>query len=196
MPLAPRAQVTPLNGDPDLFVTDNDACTTARPGAGGCATYESRSYGGDAVSIANPVAGKTYRISVFGFQNAMYTITASLGRPTTLLDGVPQFVHMESHQEARFVLFTDSVADPTGSITITATPLSGSVELFVSPNGTYPLVRHTRARAVVTQPPPGPGPLLDGDTARISRPRARSPSATARAGPPTRTGTRRRPSPC
>lgn len=109
--------VTPLNGDPDLLVSRSNPQVNFTD-------YEwiSRSFGGDAVTIASTFHQGTeaYYIGVYGFSACSFTILASFESPITLADGVPQSDYVTSGGGKIYTLHTSG--NSHDDVTITVTP--------------------------------------------------------------------------
>ncbi len=134
--------VTPLTGDPDIFVST--LSTVDRNNY----MWASTNAGADIVAIdytdADYIMG-TYYVSVYAFSESSFSVLASLhdlsgvdtsvGTVTTLLDGVPQAGLMQGGQMQFF-----SFAFGSGDLTITVTPQYGDPDLYVTVDGTMPSV--------------------------------------------------------
>lgn len=94
----------------------------------------SRVYGGDAITVHKhdfPDAGTPIYFSVYGFGSASTLMISLTGdSPVTLADGAPQEASVAPHARKLFWFHTGGSSQ---DITITATPITGSLEIFVSP---------------------------------------------------------------
>lgn len=94
----------------------------------------SRVYGGDALTVHKhdyPDAGKPIYFSVYAFGSAStFMITLTGDSPVTLVDGAPQEASVAPHAMKYFWFHTGGSSQ---DITITATPITGALEIFVSP---------------------------------------------------------------
>jgi len=123
--------LTPLSGDPDLFV---DAFPNTRPTKGNH-TWASQSFGSDTLTLQaadmkthctpNPAVGLIcdYFVSVFGWENASFSILASLHRgwtePTQLFPGLPQAGEVSQGEYAYYSFY---VPPDTLSLRFVLTP--------------------------------------------------------------------------
>ena len=135
--------VTPLSGDPDLFVGWGDAY--AQPNATHY-QWSSQRVGVDSVTInptdanyCQPSSGQcVYHVGVYGYsQNTTFVLTAYLlsTTPVELVDGQPQNGQVETSLTQQYVFY----ARPGfGQVDITLSPVFGDPDLFVSVNSTSP----------------------------------------------------------
>lgn len=133
-----RIALTPLNGDPNLYVST----IYSHPIPPHNYTWRSHDYGEDILVIdpnkdAEACSNCIYYISVYGSSEAMYTLTVSLeSNIPRLLDGIPSVGHVDIWYWSYFT-FTD----PFGTakdIYISVTSLSGNSDLYISLNGVIP----------------------------------------------------------
>lgn len=121
--------VTPLSGDPDLYASryNNKPNSTDYEFSG--ATYL-----GDSITIRhdNPLEFCLceYFISVYGWRNSSYTLTAKFTPTQSLQDGVPAAGNVARHQFNYYRIRMRPADHKT--LTITATPSSGYASLYVS----------------------------------------------------------------
>jgi len=142
--VAPVAFVlTPLSGDPDLFITwgpNNTRPTTQSY------TWASQRVGVDAVTIqptdsaaCNPTLNACrYNIGVYGYSsNTAFILTAYLlsSSPVELVDGQPQNGQVPQSLSQQYVYY---VSRGFGQFQITLSPSFGDPDLYVSVNTTNP----------------------------------------------------------
>lgn len=137
--------LTPLSGDPDLFVDwgSNNTKPTRESHK-----WASQRVGVDAITIypSDPLAcnttlaaaGCTYYIGVLGYTyNVSFVLTAYVldANPVELVDGQPQSGQVPTSLTQQYVFY----APPGfGNVQITLSPSFGDPDLYVSVNTTYP----------------------------------------------------------
>jgi hypothetical protein len=148
VPVAPAAllvSVTPLTGDPDLYMS----AIYTRPNATAF-TWRSLYFGADAISVDSTLDNKfvtgTYYISVYAFTEASFTITASVLLPNAsdtqrirLINGQPQAGLLD---RAGIRYYTFYVA-PTGAsmhrqLALGLTPRYGDPDMYIRNDGQLP----------------------------------------------------------
>lgn len=142
--------VTPLNGDPDVFVdcaiqpTGDDTGTPSR--SANHYKWKSENWGHDSVLVSHddPAGscaatatgpnGGTFYIAVLGFSNTTFTILGSMddGLPTLLVDGAPQ---QGTVVAGAYKMYEFEVGEEAPELTITLTPIFGDPDLYVNING-------------------------------------------------------------
>lgn len=116
--------VTSFNGDPDLCISD----VHDHPQHPNC-TFSARAYRDDSYTIpVGTLHMGRYWISVYAFTNCTFTITASFSSEVYLQDGVPQADNARWEQSKYYQLQVGQIDD----LTISLTPFSGNVHLFVT----------------------------------------------------------------
>jgi hypothetical protein len=133
--------ITPLGGDPDIFIGNSGNIKTLVPDPSDPSTYiwSGEGQGTDVVFIdpsdPNVVACGipcTYSIAVAGYQgNASFTILAHSrdGRTTALVAGLPVVDAVEIGGYQRYTADYDPTA---GMLEVTVTPLSGDPDLYIA----------------------------------------------------------------
>ena len=134
--------VTPLTGDPDIYVGCFVRPTNKIDGFPSVRNYNfsSTAWGEDTIRIeaSNPEAchygkpdGATFFIAVYGFSDSSYSVMAFVddGMPSSLVDGFPQ-LGMVIHRQ--FMYYTYFVPDSAPNVTISVTPYYGDPDLYVS----------------------------------------------------------------
>lgn len=138
--------VTPFNGDPDLFVsctlnnTGDDYGTPSRWHN----DFRSMYFGADTIVIhANDPAacsfgeGGTYYVAVYGYQNTTFSILATYSNSTrTLVDGEPQAGLVEAGTYVQYMMYIGNTEFTDVTITLTAS--HGDPDLYVTTDGTRP----------------------------------------------------------
>lgn len=151
--------VTPLTGDPDLYVTScfeagNDSCVYQPSNT--TYTWKRTSVGADTLSIPfgslgacvpQPPNPCSYYIGVQGFTDSSFTITAYLhsDQPVLLLDGRPQNGVVNATVLDQYYM---PIQPNTTGIDITLIPRSGDSDLFVTLNGEKPTQDVYQYRAI------------------------------------------------
>lgn len=138
--------VTALTGDPDIYVDDRDS--VQRPNS---TFYKWRSldFGSDTLTILQPHAG-FYYVSVHGYMNSTYIITATVG-PVTLIDSEP-YSDLLKPRETRYYTFTyfGVGLNPPPLNLLVDLQNSGSVDMFVCNNCTTPSATSYQWRTLST----------------------------------------------
>lgn len=144
--------VTPFTGDPDLYVSLTPFPNTTSY------TWSHRSYGTDTVTIPYASEGSClpeeegecrYYISVYGFVNSSFSITASLNSdlPVRLISGIPQTSFVNQTMMKQFIY---RLVDHGQSVEITLSPRYGDPDLFVTTDGKKPTRTHFQYRSLHT----------------------------------------------
>jgi hypothetical protein len=120
--------VTPIYGDPDLYVSTQDLPTVESY------TWSSGQWGRDSLTISatDPdfCQDCMYLIGVRAYSHTLYSIVASSETGTTRLQfGIPA---QGTVQEGNYQYYSFTVLDPTQAIVISLTSLTGDPDLFVS----------------------------------------------------------------
>lgn len=140
--------VTPLNGDPDLYISCNSDPThlslTGYPSrAPGHYTWSSESlrgsesltiHGSDANACNHGAGGGTFYVAVFGFRNTTFTLLAETDDegPVMLQDGLPQQGTVAHLSWSYYHFYLTGGKE---SLTIALTALAGDPDLFVNVGG-------------------------------------------------------------
>ena len=139
--------VTPLSGDPDVYVSctsDPTHTATGYPSRYRGHYYWASMQAGVADSIhiahdaphacANQDGGGTYYIAVYGYQDSTFSIVASTdnGMANTLVDGMPQHGVVARQGIKLYQFYLDTAA---GDLTLSLTALAGDPDLFVNVGG-------------------------------------------------------------
>jgi hypothetical protein len=123
--------VTPFSGDPDLYVNDEDH--DHYPNSTN-AQYMAYSWGADTIVIHNASAGTDFYIAVYAPEYfTTFSIVASVDlseNAVMLVSGEPMADHLAAGASRLYYLNVYD-ADQSQDITITVSPLTGSVDLFV-----------------------------------------------------------------
>ncbi len=115
--------VTRVYGDPDLYVGFG-----RRPNRTSFA-YHSIRYGNDFIAIRDPAVGR-YRLGVFAFSAASFTILAKTENTSTVLqDSVPVHDALNPRQSTTYTFNHDDLGR---DVTFVLTPMTGDPDLFVS----------------------------------------------------------------
>ncbi len=126
--------VTSLAGDPDMVVSASNQ--HPRKDTAGSYEWMATSDGGDAVSIMPSTHGAgdtTFYVGVTAYgAPATFLITASLDDPVTLLDGQPLDASAIAGQTRLYKLLVGGGGARPHDIKVTATPLAGNVDLFIT----------------------------------------------------------------
>ena len=127
--------LTCLSGDADLFVS-----TTPGPTKDNHIWGQTR-WGSDAITIypedSHFCSGCYYFISVYGFEEALYTILASVKseEPSVMYPGMPQADHVSesgvNNYAFEFVRTSKDSSAESEQITVSLTPSFGDPDIFV-----------------------------------------------------------------
>ena len=134
--------VTPLAGDPDLYVSQ----IISTPNAKSCYKQKcsvSNAYGIEVVSFANAAIG-SYYVGVHAFKAASFSLVASLYCPgvintQSLSSGIPQ---VGTVQRDQFVYYTFTSFNPNVDISLSLTSRSGDPDIYVTTDGLFPTLSH------------------------------------------------------
>jgi len=128
--------VTPLSGDPDLYVSTTNHTPSAADNQ-----WAGVAYRDDSVVITRfdthyclPSSSSTscvYYIAVYGYSNCRYSISASFTSSQSLQIGVPVSGTVSVHT---MQFYTFEVSDANSDISIAVTARDGNVNLFVAVN--------------------------------------------------------------
>jgi len=132
-----RIALTPISGDPDLFVSTSDRYPSATNN-----TWRSTRFGPDTISIDPSTDDRAcvpcmYYISVYGATESTFTISVSVSSTIpTLSDGVPSSGSVEQSQWV-YYMFRDTYQD-SRDFQITLSSTIGNADLYVTLDGTIP----------------------------------------------------------
>jgi len=122
--------VTVMTGDPDLYVSVGNRPTAQNY------TWRAMSYGSDALFIGDndekACSNCVYILGVYAFSDSSFTVTAAYESIIELSDGTPNHGNLVFGM-MRYYSFR--AVNATATITISATIISGKLELYVN-NGT------------------------------------------------------------
>ena len=147
--------VTPLSGDPDLFVSTTVAkpdsmspeCTASAGHSSWCSgnapgRYEHVEIAADDTSICQNVAECQFNIAVLAKTSSTFTITATWGAtPIRLVDGVPQAGQIASAGLSRS--YKTRVAGTHTDLSITLTNAWGNAHIYVQAGSEATAAHHT-----------------------------------------------------
>eukprot|EP00467_Chlorarachnion_reptans_P026381 CAMPEP_0114512822 /NCGR_PEP_ID=MMETSP0109-20121206/15203_1 /TAXON_ID=29199 /ORGANISM="Chlorarachnion reptans, Strain CCCM449" /LENGTH=2525 /DNA_ID=CAMNT_0001692577 /DNA_START=282 /DNA_END=7859 /DNA_ORIENTATION=- len=162
--------LTPLQGDPDLFVSRiHQYPNQTQPVS---QTMRSRSIAGDSIYVENAPMGRYY-ISVYGFRYSRFNILASLEQtgynctsPNPLECGIPNLIDGQPQtatvRDRQWQYFQYHLQDATQELSLTSTRVVGDPDLYVQferlPNRTSFLthsIRYGDDFIVLRNPPLG-----------------------------------------
>lgn len=139
--------LTPISGDPDMYVSSGTNNTTPTALYGGSFWHATR-LGSDVLEIFpdDPHfcdVPCNYYIGVRGFSDAAFTILARQGsaKPTLLLDGVPQLGQLNRSVTDQYVV---NMPPHVSGMDIVLTPIAGDADLFVTLDGHTPSSHHAQ----------------------------------------------------
>jgi len=155
------------SGDPDLYVST----TNPKPDKKNF-EYKEESIGADALTIPGAASGTTYYIGVYAFTPTHFSIVATWGKPTELVDGQPQGGKVPKHGMAYYTYTTYS---PGETISISASSSLGLVSLYVSEtekpirgnSSTYQFYRSFSIASKLIEIPGGENPHCSAGTCKI-----------------------------
>jgi len=117
--------VTPISGDPDLYIWP--------PAEGAPARVSNNSTGVDQVSIVATASG-TYQIEVYGYSAAEYTISVSVsggGAGLAIEEQVVQSVNTKKPPRSEPVIPVSN--EPPGQMSLPAAPVTGDIHKIYLP---------------------------------------------------------------
>ncbi len=142
--------VTPITGDPDLYVSSPNSTTyNPRPHNSTTADRIAQAIGADVIDYPNAALG-TYYVGVGSITNSEFTLIAFLsprnGNLTVddavvLVDGEPQTGFVTKGHYQYYAL---ELVGHHDRLVVTVTKLFGDPDLYIINDGTLPTTRHFR----------------------------------------------------
>jgi len=127
--------VTTLSGDPDLFADLNNTYPRSP------SMWMSRAFGDDSITLHpdqyHQYGANILYVSVYGYWACDYTVVASFESVIHLTEGVPQAGSVSRSSTDYFELDIQN-PDSHGDVTFTATPISGSVMMYIATTNPFP----------------------------------------------------------